>query len=377
MDEESSKMIHEPLDSNSRKIRLLQVERPLKDAVHCTLSVFELAEAPPFKALSYTWGEPAPLHRIHIDGQSFDVRQNLWDFFVMTAEYDTWLWIDAICIDQTSNRERNHQVAFMDAIYKAADEVLIWLGQEADHSTLAMQFIDSWYIEYPTFASWAHYWAQAGARFAKSRPNSPDLDAKFGAIEALLQRPYWSRVWVIQEIIHGRHLVVLCGLSRLQWTVLSGFVILYCRPTTNYLIPNLRPEAIASAMSIFRRKLIPILPGPITHILGDFEHSHSSDVRDQVFALLSIVREEHRVQVDYDTSPGRLYFNVLRKAAEDPCWFDEDGKRIMGFAMTLKRKLKMVKLQTSMITLFLDHTLDRERKRRKLLYGYPLKRQSD
>jgi hypothetical protein len=35
------------------------------------------------------------------------------------------MWIDAICINQSIGRERNHQVAKMKAIYEKATEVVV------------------------------------------------------------------------------------------------------------------------------------------------------------------------------------------------------------------------------------------------------------
>jgi Heterokaryon incompatibility protein (HET) len=45
----------------------------------------------------------------------------------------TWIWIDALCIDQQNNSERNHQVRVMGKIYEMAIEVLVWLGCSADN----------------------------------------------------------------------------------------------------------------------------------------------------------------------------------------------------------------------------------------------------
>ncbi|KAH8688938.1 heterokaryon incompatibility protein-domain-containing protein, partial [Phaeosphaeriaceae sp. PMI808] len=38
------------------------------------------------------------------------------------------LWMDSICIDQSSIQDRNHQVQLMGDIYTRAQRVLIWLG---------------------------------------------------------------------------------------------------------------------------------------------------------------------------------------------------------------------------------------------------------
>ena len=49
------------------------------------------------------------------------------------------LWIDAICINQDDIVERSEQVNKMASIYGSARLVILWLGEEAHESTLAVQ----------------------------------------------------------------------------------------------------------------------------------------------------------------------------------------------------------------------------------------------
>jgi hypothetical protein len=44
-----------------------------------------------------------------------------------------------ICIDQTSDEERSHQVALMSDIYKAATQVIVWLGESDPETDRAFQ----------------------------------------------------------------------------------------------------------------------------------------------------------------------------------------------------------------------------------------------
>jgi hypothetical protein len=92
----------------------------------------EQAEDLPYTCLSYTWGNPGNRIPIKVDGKSFYVSRNLHDFLVMARRTlaDTWLWIDALCIDQSNTLERNHQVQQMGRIYSLAETVLIWLGDD-------------------------------------------------------------------------------------------------------------------------------------------------------------------------------------------------------------------------------------------------------
>ncbi|KAG7006525.1 hypothetical protein G7Y79_00014g037000 [Physcia stellaris] len=106
----------------------------------------------PYEALSYYWGTDPPRHAIWIRDSSAEARREIRDFqsaaqyFAKSKRFyirsnlhaaltqfrehnrDVYLWIDALCIDQSQEEEKNHQVSMMSRIYSKAEHVLIWLG---------------------------------------------------------------------------------------------------------------------------------------------------------------------------------------------------------------------------------------------------------
>jgi hypothetical protein len=86
------------------------------------------------------------------------------------------LWIDAICIDQTNQKEKEYQIQFMAQIYSQATHVIVWLGETAESSELALEEI----------------------RIAGSKKViTPSTDKRIqGAALALFQRPWFRRIWV-------------------------------------------------------------------------------------------------------------------------------------------------------------------------------------
>jgi hypothetical protein len=87
--------------------------------IRCVFGCFSIDSAPPYIAVSYTWGSCTDTQEIIIEGQPYPVRKNLWEF-LDRIWYGTsdWFWIDALCIDQTNLSERNHQVNLMSRIYQ-------------------------------------------------------------------------------------------------------------------------------------------------------------------------------------------------------------------------------------------------------------------
>jgi hypothetical protein len=90
----------QPLDLDKHQIRLVKFRRK-KDSgptVQCDFATIDLADAPPYTALLYTLGEPAPLFCIRIDDHEYAVWNNLFDFLVTFREQvavnATHIWID-------------------------------------------------------------------------------------------------------------------------------------------------------------------------------------------------------------------------------------------------------------------------------------------
>ena len=74
-----------------------------------------------------------------LDGQQFNITQNLHDALRrltnghggkqrLVAKRD-FLWVDAICIDQSNITERSQQVPLMRKLYEQAQKVYVWLGE--------------------------------------------------------------------------------------------------------------------------------------------------------------------------------------------------------------------------------------------------------
>jgi len=119
-----------PLRREKEEIRLLKLwSGSESDALGHSLQSFPLNNCPPFSALSYAWGDPPASHQILVNQKPFHIRDNLWEFLVQARREESsgsltarYLWIDAICIDQESVLERNHQVELMRKIYSQVSD---------------------------------------------------------------------------------------------------------------------------------------------------------------------------------------------------------------------------------------------------------------
>ncbi|KAK1961609.1 heterokaryon incompatibility, partial [Colletotrichum sublineola] len=85
----------------------------------------------PYNALPYTWGSPGPMVEMVVNDQRMSFRKNLEQALriVRGSRVARAIWVDAICIDQSSTAERSRQVARMFGIYDRAIEVICYVGK--------------------------------------------------------------------------------------------------------------------------------------------------------------------------------------------------------------------------------------------------------
>ncbi|EHL01417.1 putative Heterokaryon incompatibility protein 6, OR allele [Glarea lozoyensis 74030] len=157
----------ETLES-SDKIRLLRVLPALstKEPIICELQWHAVANPPKYRAISYSWGNPAFVYEISVDEKPVKITRSAQD--VLQNIRSSWkteaVWIDAICIDQSSNEDKAQQIPLMPLIYQNAAEVIVWLGP--------------------------------------SKRAIPKEAAR--ALKIMLSKQWFERCWVVQEVVAAK-----------------------------------------------------------------------------------------------------------------------------------------------------------------------------
>jgi hypothetical protein len=132
--------VHEPLKDPGSEIRLISVEASdeQEDDIECTISTHAINEAPPYAAISYTWGSMSHKRSIRLNDKLLDIGQNSWTVLwqVRLHEIAVPVWIDVLSIDQANDVEKSIQVGMMGVIYKTAKVTFVSLGSHEDDSDL-------------------------------------------------------------------------------------------------------------------------------------------------------------------------------------------------------------------------------------------------
>lgn len=124
---------HYAFTTRNRQIRLLRLERSFL-RIKATLISTYLDAAPTFKAISYIWGDPTATHQLLIDGHALLITRNAASVIphLASPRRTRLLWLDIICVDQSSNTDRATQVRIMPAMYARASRVIVWIGDAPD-----------------------------------------------------------------------------------------------------------------------------------------------------------------------------------------------------------------------------------------------------
>lgn len=217
--------LYQRLDATHSTIRLLKI-LPTDDEdgapIQCTLQEMDLDGDLTYIALSYTWGSAALLRSIWIDGSETMVTENLESALrhLRPAHIGTNIWIDALCINQADISEKEAQVGRMDRIYTRAKMCIAWLGPSCGGSTMAIRALRT-----TGEAAIRHGILQASflARssdtneFSRVRQNLITMADEirwtypFKAVRTFCKRPYWSRLWVLQEFTLPKTLIIQSG----------------------------------------------------------------------------------------------------------------------------------------------------------------------
>lgn len=217
------------------------------------------------------WGPPAAGRQIMVNGRSHLIRQNLFDFLLQAILEPSFLgatalWIDQLCIDQHSIVERNHQVARMSQLYQSADCVLIWLGRGNDVSRAVMTGLQSSSVLGQGWNREAH--------------------------KVFASHPYWRRLWIVQEVLLARRLMIAWDSQTLDWSKLADMV---------------RDKAGSDKEDhldvLFRYRDLRVDAGAFYlswHEALDLGRGKACTVPyDRLYGLLGILEERYRVVPDY------------------------------------------------------------------------------
>jgi len=287
-----------------RLVCLAAVEDGHDAIIHVSLETYRNHKCPEYETVSYTWGgedgDSSPCRPIFI-GKYWDVlfqTKNCWEMlrFMRPWRGIRMLWVDAICINQQNVTERQQQVAKMGQIYGECSRVAVYLGGD---------FVDSQLGSFPSRRSLREIGSSSPS------PELPEDDQQtkdrppIGLYE-VLQRRYFSRVWVVQELILSPRAVIRVG--GVDYFADGMDMISTTASEQGWKWDD---TAAPWAQYISRRSF----PTPnLLDVLRLTSNSQASDPRDRLFGIIGLLAKESQEpgwDPDYSLSPQHIFIGTF------------------------------------------------------------------
>ncbi|KAH7374270.1 heterokaryon incompatibility protein-domain-containing protein [Pyrenochaeta sp. MPI-SDFR-AT-0127] len=314
---------YEPLDHTKESIRLLRILPDLSDTGLIECQIWHDTVDATYDCLSYVWGSEQNTQDILVNGKTLSIRKNLWDFLgTARTKYATpprTFWIDALCINQDSIPEKNHQVAQMGSIYSKAVEVVAWLG-----FSLAIQRTLT-------------FWSELGALNPQTKSEAwklwnmrnEQLDGQLGLDwDELANTQYWSRAWITQEILLARKFNILVNDFEFEPARFSAFGLLlpgihkngneFASGLLNGSSWNSNTRVFNTYLEVMCGKRMN-LKNSLVDLFHQLPRKGSRFPRDRIYSLRSVALNAATIPVDYASSDNDVLIHLLHVFRNSIC----------------------------------------------------------
>lgn len=365
-------LTYTPLRRDTLEIRLVRIVSAGESTGDISLELrHAFIDEISFAALSYVWGDVKNPIGVSINGSSCMIGHNL--FTALRQLFDNgfhgWLWIDALCKQQSDQEEKTHQVGQMRTIFRHAERVFSWLGLGTFSTDKAMEFAyrigrralsfgtdpsdfdipledlrnyfnrekglckteippkhDEKKLDLVMFIYDIFSWPDLNSRTSTQGEDGDDLVA---GIQCLMKREYWQRIWINQEITLAKEVTLMCGtknvlLDHFEATFSAvdqcNRLHRYINSETQEFAKGLHPNFWVNLPLETRRRSKSEIGIPLSCLLytdvvpSDCPLYAASDPRDLVFGLLGIITDNDDLQlhVDYQLTKAEVFTAATR-----------------------------------------------------------------
>lgn len=226
-----------------RTIRFLLLHQGEEDhGIACSLQHVSLDHFPGYyEAISYAWGDPSDLTTISVNSRHMQITKSLHAALVRFRHTDTdrTLWVDALCINQQDAAEKSTQIPLLADIYNGAESVLVHLGPGDPDDVDIVATVNE---------------ARALLLPRADQPDTQDAIDRFdwGPLYRTLQRPWFTRKWVVQEVAFAKFVLLFCGQATIPFFTFGELLAALSRTPQLRLLLASWPEGCARGVSNVR-----------------------------------------------------------------------------------------------------------------------------
>lgn len=204
----------------------------------------------------------------------------------------------------------------MSDIFRNASYVYVWLGRSNEITEAVMRTLKTEFRHYHDRRSTEQERKKGSNQRRRTNPdtaqsNNRDYQAEcqddsssltITELNDFFGNSYWTRLWIVQEIMLARYIRIICGETLLSWDELRRFVLSGARTLSAEAQSILPPQVTWLAEHALLAKTY-----SFASLLETFCTSECYDLRDKVFGLQGLVNEADRIPIDYSMSVRAVF----------------------------------------------------------------------
>ena len=381
------------LTRGRREIRLCILDPgAIEDPLTCALRTVSLKQHPVYETLSYAWGDLALNNEIVANGGVIKITRNLHTAlrYLRKTDGPRVIWADGVCINQSDLDERSSQVGMMGDIYQEGKGLQIWLGEAEEIESefgRSTTLCDSWQFE-PEHAEFFTQFLQsqnlmktlppiASMGNPSIQPNIPSAirilellatgchlyqtpffkvtgpktiepcttwATSLRVLSMILSRPWWSRVWIVQEVLLSIQATVHIGEYKVPLPTIFDAIASLQKHTDDccrlwrllwYGHYNIAVSIIESRTRIW---ILGVIKDPrarettLNQALYISTSREASDPRDHFYGLQGLLKKDLTIsKPSYQISTQNVYSSATKML-----YFEDTGLEMLSHAVGIE-----------------------------------------
>ncbi|KAK3938721.1 heterokaryon incompatibility protein-domain-containing protein [Diplogelasinospora grovesii] len=337
---------YQPLQS-PKSIRVLRLFGGSGDDLVAELIETALGDkgSVPYEAISYVWGSATKSHLLRLLGvRTLKITASLYSALrnirhAGTEDGIRTLWADGVCINQQDVEERSCQVQLMAEIYRSASRVITYVGNDTDNIKPAIDLAKRLILcSIELRATWTKIRvtpSSAAPYHTKYRLPS-DGDPAWLPLRNFLGRPWYTRMWIVQESLLNKNVLMMCGKVEIPWWLFTAFSRMQETSAylNQYIAVTSTSERQIGAMGMMAglRLEYEVQPQSLSLLtyLARCRDLDCGDPRDRVFALSSLVQDA-KIIPDYKKPMARVFTEVAAQLLRSP-----EGTMVLSYTSIVR-----------------------------------------
>ncbi|KAL2875866.1 hypothetical protein SGCOL_008861 [Colletotrichum sp. CLE4] len=231
------------------------------------------------------------------------------------------IWVDALCINQQDIKERNEHVQLMGRVYAGAVRTRVWLGESTEMDFHAIRtlyaisevfddiFVNRKVVDMASVAMQEVQW--------HFHNNADTRRLDWGLLADLLNRSWFKRTWIIQEVVNSREVMVHLGPMQIPWHFMAVVILALSDFKLQTLISECKGFKAIGFMEQLRKERVDeaamFTNTPLLTLLEELRDFQATIPSDKIYGVLGLINQKGDFIVDYSQTSEKVFTDFAVK----------------------------------------------------------------